>query len=150
MAMSDPQVSDNMPVSGSPDEIRSALFAHLVMQQSNMAMMLLGKTPHPETGQTLRDLEAAKFFIDQLEMLEFKTKGNLNQEEAALLKQSLMSVRMAFVESVNSPAPPAQPRPEPGASPAGSAPRVEPTQPAAPPAASAGGEDGRKKFSKKY
>src|SRR5664279_1037515 len=104
--MNDPHVSEEMPASGSPDEIRSALFAHMVMQQSSMAMMLLGKTAHPETGQIVRDLEAAKFFIDQLEMLEFKTKGNLNQEEAALLKQSLMSLRMAFVESVDSPLPP--------------------------------------------
>ena len=66
------------PLSGSPEEIRSALFAQMVMQQSSMAMMLLGKTPHPETGQMVRDLEAAKLFIDQLEMLEVKTKGNLN------------------------------------------------------------------------
>src|SRR5664280_1882401 len=80
--MNDPHASDNdnMPVSGSPEEMRSALFAHMVMQQSSMAMMLMGKTPHPETGQVVRDLEAAKFFIDLLEMLEFKTKGNLNQE----------------------------------------------------------------------
>ena len=85
--------------------MRSALFAQMVMQQSSMAMMLLGKTAHPETGKIVRDLEAARLFIDQLEMLEFKTKGNLNQEEAALLKQSLMSLRMAFVEAVDSPPP---------------------------------------------
>ena len=108
--MNDPHVSDNMPVGGSPEEMRSALFAHMVMQQSSMAMMLLGKTAHPETGQIVRDLEAAKLFIDQLEMLEFKTKGNLTQEEAALLKQSLMSLRMAFVESVDSPPPQAESR----------------------------------------
>jgi len=83
--MNDSHVSDNIPVNGSPEETMSALFAHMVMQQSSMAMMLLGKTAHPETGQVVCDLEAAKFFIDQLEMLEFKTKGNLNQEEAALL-----------------------------------------------------------------
>ena len=146
--MSDSHVSGNTTASGSPDEVRSALFAHLVMQQSNMAMMLLGKTAHPETGQVIRDLEAAKFFIDQLEMLEFKTKGNLNLEEAALLKQSLMSVRLAFVETVDSPAPPAQRRPEPERTPAGAAPATEPTDPAAAPAA--GGEDTRKKFTKKY
>ena len=129
--MNDPHASENMPVSGSPDEMRSALFAHMVMQQSSMAMMLLGKTAHPETGQVVRDLEAAKFFIDQLEMLEFKTKGNLNQEEAALLKQSLMSLRMAFVESVDSSPPPAGSRPEQGTPPAGAAPSAEPNQPAA-------------------
>jgi hypothetical protein len=119
--------------------MRSALFAQLVMQQSSMAMMLLGKTAHPETGQVIRDLEAAKLFIDQLEMLEFKTKGNLTQEEAALLKQSLMSLRMVFVECVESPPPP-----PPGA------PAAEPSTPATAPEAASSDEESRKKFTKKY
>ncbi len=148
--MNDPHVSGDTPVSGSPDEMRSALFAHMIMQQSSMAMMLLGKTPHPETGQVVRDLEAARFFIDLLEMLEFKTKGNLNQEEAALLKQSLMSLRMAFVESVD--APPLKPQeapPAPGTPTAGAAPAVEP-KPATPATAAPEEDEHRKKFSKKY
>ncbi len=86
--MNDAKGPDQVRESGSPEETRSALFAHMVMQQSSMAMMLMGKTAHPETGQVVRDLEAAKFFIDYLEMLEFKTQGNLDHEEAALLKQS--------------------------------------------------------------
>ncbi len=137
--MNDPHASETLPPEGNPDEMRSALFAQLVMQQSSMAMMLLGKTPHPETGQVVRDLEAARFFIDQLEMLEFKTKGNLTQEEAALLKQSLMSLRMAFVESVDAPAPPPKtaPAPPPGA-------------PEGAPAAAPPDEESHKKFSKKY
>ena len=148
--MNDPHVSENTPFSGSPDEMRSALFAQLVMQQSSMAMMLLGKTAHPESGQVVRDLDAARLFIDQLEMIEFKTKGNLTSEEAALLKQSLMSLRMAFVECVNSPPPPAQPRPEPSAPPAGAAPADKPSAPTAAPAASPGEDESRKKFTKKY
>ena len=87
----------------SREEMHSALFAQLVMQQSNLAFMLLGKAPHPETGKTVRDLDAAQLFIDQMEMLEAKTKGNLRREEQDLLKQSLMSLRMAFVEAVNAP-----------------------------------------------
>jgi hypothetical protein len=86
------------------EEMLTALFAHLVMQQSNLAMMLMGKSPHPETGQRVRDLESAKLFIDLLEMLEAKTKGNLTKEEQNLLKQTLMAVRMGFVEAVESPA----------------------------------------------
>ena len=89
----------------SPEEMHSALFAQLVLQQANMAALLLGKTPHPETGKTMRDLEAARLFIDHLEMLEVKTKGNLTKEEDALLKQNLMSLRLAFVEAVETPAP---------------------------------------------
>src|SRR5215510_11750027 len=94
-------------------EMRSALFAQLILQQSNMAMMLLGKVAHPETGQVTKDFDAAKLFIDQLEMLQEKTKGNLTKEESALLKQSLMSLQMAFVEAVESSnTPTAPPTPE--------------------------------------
>src|SRR6266481_6082776 len=85
------------------DEVLSALFAQLIMQQANMAMMLLGKVAHPETGQVVKDIDAARLFIDQLEMLEVKTKGNLTKEESALLKQSLMSLRLGFVEAVEAP-----------------------------------------------
>ena len=91
------------------EEMMSALFAQLVIQQANMAMLLLGKVPHPQTGETIRDIEAARLFIDQLEMLEAKTKGNLSKEEDQLLKQSLMSLRMAFVDAVQSPPPDQKP-----------------------------------------
>jgi hypothetical protein len=148
--MNDQHLSEDMLASGSPDEMRSALFAHMVIQQSSMAMMLLGKTAHPETGQIVRDLEAAKFFIDQLEMLEFKTKGNLDQEEAALLKQSLMSLRMAFVESVDSPPPSSEARAEQGTPPAGAGPTGEPAKPAAASVTAPGEDEHRKKFTKKY
>jgi len=132
--------------SENPADTLSARFAHMVMQQSSMAMMLLGKSPHPETGEVVRDLDAARFFIDQLEMLEQKTKGNLNQDEATLLKQSLMSLRMTFVECVNAPPPPAQPaaeRREPVAgTQAGTA--------GATPSSASDDSESHKKFSKKY
>ena len=148
--MNDPHFSEDKPASGTPAEMRSALFAHLVMQQSSMAMMLLGKTAHPETGQIVRDLEGAKFFIDLLEMLEAKTKGNLDPEEIALLKQSLMSLRMAFVESVDAPPPPAEACPAQETPPAGAAQAGEPDKPAAASTTAAVEDEHRKKFSKKY
>src|ERR1051326_5854466 len=86
------------------EEILAAIFAQLVLQQANMAMMLMGKVPHPQTGERVQDLEGARMFIDQLEMLEAKTRGNLDKDEENLLKQSLMSVRLAFVEAMRAPA----------------------------------------------
>src|SRR5215468_11761667 len=97
--MSNEQTPTELQMDGSREAMFSALFAQLVMQQANMAMMLLGKMAHPETGKVMKDIEAARLFIDQLEMLEVKTKGNLSKEESSLLKQSLMSLRMAFVEA---------------------------------------------------
>jgi hypothetical protein len=133
----------------SREEMMSALFAHMVMQQANIAMMMLGKVAHPETGKTMQDLDAAKLFIDQLEMLEAKTKGNLSKEEEQLLKQSLMSLRMAFVEAINA-AQAEGSKPEAGAV-SGESVHQEAAPanaPAAEPAPAA--EESHKKFSKKY
>ncbi len=128
----------------SREEMMSALFANLVVQQSNMAMMLLGKVAHPETGKPVKDLEAARLFIDHLEMLEAKTKGNLNKDESALLKQSLMSLRLAFVEAVETPAESQQKPEEPRAQPTAETKAAGTEKPATPE------EEHHKKFSKKY
>jgi hypothetical protein len=141
----------------SREEIMSALFANMVIQQTNMAMMMLGKVAHPETGQFMHDMEAAKMFIDQLEMLEAKTKGNLTKQEEGLMKQALAALHMAFVEAVDAPGGQSpQPHVEQGEPPAadtGTVPEAKrPTAPApawaeptAPPH-----DESRKKFSKKY
>ena len=148
--MNEPNFPDDPLANASREEILSALFANMVIQQTNMALMLLGKVPHPETGQTIQDLEGAKMFIDQLEMLEAKTKGNLDKREQHLLQQSLTALRMAFVEAIEGPATepaPAQPAP------AAAAPPPEPAKPAPPavqPSAPAAEEESRKKFTKKY
>ena len=83
-----------------PDEKHIALFAQMVMQSASMALVFMGRTPNPVTGKTEKDLDAARLFIEQLEMLEVKTKGNLTQDEQRLLNQNLMTIRMAFVEAV--------------------------------------------------
>jgi len=84
----------------SREEIMAALFQQLVMQQTNMALMFLGRIPHPETKETLRDLESAKIYIDQLEMLEDRTRGNLTLVEESLLRKSLVTVRGHLVEAL--------------------------------------------------
>jgi hypothetical protein len=129
----------------SHDEAMSALFSQMIVQLSNMAMILLGKVPHPETGKTLLDLEGARMFIDQLEMLEAKTRGNLSTKELVLLRQSLVSLQMAFVEAVE--APQSSPTPKP---PSPAQPAEPPAAPAKAPAPGATEEDAKKKFSKKY
>ena len=142
------------PTTDERNEIHAALFAQMVMQQASLAMMFLGVTPHPETGEKLFDLESAQMFIAQLDMLEAKTSGNLSPDEAALLKQSLTTVRMAFVQAVNSGDPskaPAEPAPAPasaGKAASGSASESTSATEASPGATPA--DDERKKFVKKY
>lgn len=80
----------------------SAIFAGMVNQYAQMAFMFLGKAPNPQTGKSEVDIETAKMFIDNLEMLEFKTKGNLSNEEDKFLKSVLTQLRMDFVEALES------------------------------------------------
>lgn len=134
----------------SREEVISALFANLVIQQTNMAFMFLGRVPHPETGEVIQDMESAKFFIDQLEMIEVKTKGNLDKREEALLKQSLTGLRLAFVEAINGKGGASQPESKPPIS-ESPKPAEAPQQAAPAPETKPAGEDeSRKKFSKKY
>ena len=147
--------STSAPEAVAREQMMSAMFASLVMQHTNMALVFLGAAPNPQTGQTSQDLDHARFFIDQLEMLEVKTKGNLDKQEAAMLKQSLTHLRMAFVEAVNHP----QPAPAPAAAEPATAtapetdeqetPVVEPVLPGETPPPPAAAES-RKIFSKKY
>ncbi len=155
-------MSDSPSSTSAPDhnQLMSAMFASMVMQNTNMALIFLGLAPNPQTGKTEHDLENARYFIDQLEMLALKTKGNLDRNEDAILKQSLTNLRLAFVEAVNKPASPseASSNPKPAAEPpptdeqetpsAQPAPEGEPAVEAAPiiPPES----ESKKKFSKKY
>jgi hypothetical protein len=133
----------------SHDQAMSAMFASMVMQNTNMALIFLGHAPNPQTGQTAQDLEHAKYFIDQLEMLAAKTKGNLDKQEDALLKQSLTHLRLAFVEAVEHPPKPETPAPAAAAAPPTDEQETPVTEPVLP-GETAAESDSRKKFTKKY
>jgi hypothetical protein len=84
-----------------PEETNTALFSQLVTGHAQMALTFLGRLPNPQTGETdAPNTEAARLFIDQLEMIETKTKGNLTAGESKLLSQMLGMTRMAFFEVV--------------------------------------------------
>jgi len=157
MSESDPSPQSSGAAPG--DDLQTALFLDLVAQHAEMALMFLGRVPHPQTGKTVQDLETARLFISQLEMLESKTTGNLSPREQALLKQGLMATRMAFVEVVEAGAAKPDDAKESAAGSASAASQPEtppapaPTETSAqaqenPPAAM--DEDERKKFVKKY
>ena len=73
-------------------------FIEFVMMQAQNAALFLGQIPNPQTGQGEVNLELAKMFIDQLAMIQEKTRGNLTTEEAAVLRNTLSNLQMAFVE----------------------------------------------------
>src|SRR6188472_2344600 len=76
----------------------SQRFIEFVMMQAQNAALFLGQIPNPQTGQGEVNLELAKMFIDQLAMVQEKTRGNLSNEEGAVLRNTLSNLQMAFVE----------------------------------------------------
>jgi hypothetical protein len=74
-------------------------FVEFVMMQAQNAALFLGQIPNPQTGQAEVNLEVARMFIDQLAMIQEKTRGNLTNEESTVLRNALSSLRMAFVEA---------------------------------------------------
>ena len=76
----------------------SQRFIEFVMMQAQNAALFLGQIPNPQTGQGEVNLELAKMFIDQLAMIQEKTRGNLTTEESGVLRNTLSNLQMAFVE----------------------------------------------------
>ena len=119
-------------------------FIEFVIMQAQHAALFLGQIPNPQSGKPEVNLEMAKMFIDQLAMIQEKTRGNLSSEEGAVLRNTLANLQLAYVELARdgSPAPPKS-KPSPSAS-GDSAPNAE-----SPSSAEAEAES-RKKFSKSY
>ena len=97
--MNPPPLPEDSLEGASTAEIHSALFVQFVTGQAQIIMMLLGRYPNPQTGQLeTANPEAAKVFIDQLEMIEVKTRGNLSPDESRILGQMLSATRFTFAE----------------------------------------------------
>ena len=69
-----------------------------IVQQNALAAMGI----HPQTGERLgaADPRSSKVFVDLLEALKEKTKGNLSQEEEHLLNQVHSDLQMIYVREV--------------------------------------------------
>jgi phosphoribosylaminoimidazole-succinocarboxamide synthase len=119
-------------------------FIEFVMMQAQNAALFLGQIPNPQSGKGEVNLEVAKMFIDQLAMIQEKTRGNLSNEESTVLRNALSNLQLAYVEVArgSSAAVPSEKKaPE-------SAP---PDEPVTPEPSVAGGEgESRKKFTKSY
>ncbi len=86
----------------SDKDMNKALFAQLIMMLSSSIMQQLGKLVNPVTHKTEIDLEGAQMTIDMLQMLKEKTRGNLDNDEEAMLSSLLSSLQMNYVETMQS------------------------------------------------
>lgn len=91
--------SGNTATSGGSD--RSVTFGQFVVSLAASAMVHLGEGPDPTTGEVRRDLTLARHEIDLLAVLQDKTAGNLDEEEAKLLDTVLYDLRTRFLAARN-------------------------------------------------
>ncbi len=126
----------------------AARFIEFVMMQAQNASLFLGLMPNPHTNQPEVNLDLARMFIDQLAMIQEKTRGNLSTEEANVLRNALTNLQMAFYEVAQGSGDKSAVADEP---PSSAAPAATPDapQPAAEAPTDAGGES-KKRFSKSY
>ncbi len=79
-------------------ELPSADFSGLVSMLTTQAFFALGLIRGEEDKDQPADLQLAKYNIDMLDVIEQKSKGNLNEDEEKLISGALHQLRMAFVK----------------------------------------------------
>jgi len=125
----------------------SQRFIEFVMMHAQNAALFLGQIPNPKTGEGEVNLELAKMFIDQLAMIQEKTRGNLTNDESTVLRNTLSNLQMVYVEvaqqSPQGAAQPKTPAPEPS-------PGTPTTTPEQPPISASNESESKKKFTKSY
>ena len=128
----------------------SQRFIEFVMMHAQNAALFLGQIPNPKTGEGEVNLELAKMFIDQLAMIQEKTRGNLTNEESTVLRNTLSNLQMVYVEvAQQAPKSATQPKSEPPEmKPEAAAP--PPEQPPITPSTPAPEGESKKKFTKSY
>jgi hypothetical protein len=72
-------------------------FATFILSLNHSTLVHLGIIDDPATGKKTKNLVLAKQTIDILAVLEEKTKGNLTEDEATMLKNILYDLRIIYI-----------------------------------------------------
>lgn len=76
-------------------------FSSFIFSLGTSALTLMGEQLSPDQPASGVNLPQAKEIIDILSLLGEKTKGNLTEEEATVLRDMLYTLRMKYVESAS-------------------------------------------------
>ena len=128
----------------------SQRFIEFVVMHAQNAALFLGLIPNPKTGEPEVNLDLARMFIDQLSMIQEKTRGNLTSEETKVLGNALSSLQMAYVEASGGAKPQRAEAPQPAPSQTAEQPTSTAPEQSAPLASSEPEPESRKKFTKSY
>ena len=83
-----------------PEKLPQIDFSTFILSLSTSAFYHLGMVPDPETGKPAPPNRAlARQTIDTLEVLQLKTRGNLDAQESHLLESLLYELRLRFVDA---------------------------------------------------
>ena len=82
-----------------PPSTMPPTFVFLLSQLASQVFVAIGYFENPITGRKEVNLEAAKFTIDLLEMLQKKTANNLSDEEARYLAHILHETRLKYADA---------------------------------------------------
>ena len=74
------------------------LFIHLVNTFVQSAWISLGKVKNPVSDTMERNLDQATYYIDLLDMLQTKMKGNLSDWEEQYIIHSLSELKLNFID----------------------------------------------------
>ncbi|MEA2059508.1 MAG: DUF1844 domain-containing protein [Thermodesulfobacteriota bacterium] len=74
-------------------------FSTFILSLYSSALVQLGEIEDPSTGRKDINLDVAKQTVDIIIMLEKKTRGNLEDDEANLMKSLVHELRMAYVRA---------------------------------------------------
>jgi hypothetical protein len=74
-------------------------FSTFILSLASATFIEMGVVEDPLTKSKKKDLSSAKQHIDLLQMLQEKTRGNLDDEERGLLERILRDVRLQFVKA---------------------------------------------------
>lgn len=88
------EVSDG----GGAGRMPPATFEFLVHTLFTQALMAFGRIPNPITNKAVKNVATAKHFLDTLDMLDEKTRGNLTSDERKLLEEVQHQLRTLYVE----------------------------------------------------
>lgn len=89
---------DGQDKSADPASLPTLNFATFIFSLNSSALVQLGMIEDPMTGEKTKNLPLAKQTIDIISMLEEKTRGNLDADEAAMLKNILYDLRILYVK----------------------------------------------------
>ena len=84
--------------SGRSAPLPPADLSGLISMLATQSFFALGVVKTKEDEEPRKDLEMAKFNIDMLGVVEEKTKGNLTDQEASILSDTLQQLSMVYVQ----------------------------------------------------